>query len=215
MITTETQDTQIRDHEEQHKINELFRPLETMVSLSDIASRAKTDGEGKADLETEHEILKNFVRAQRRLMGIDQHARDEILAYYRDGRNLPTIEIILCDSALYDIRKLFAKKVDRIPQTFIEVLEAERTSGSAHPLLTTLFQSGQYEHRIGHYINQIFEKEYKRDIKKWISAIQTMQSTGYFPQKILALLYPLPPQSWAAYARRMEKLKLHAEREKA
>ena len=215
MTTAAKQDTQVRDHEEQHQINELFRPLETMVSLSQIASRAKIDGEGKANLETEHEILKNFVRAQRRLMGIDQQARDEILAYYRDGRNLPTIETILCDSALYNIRKLFAKKIDRIPQTFIEVLEAERASSSAHPLLRTLFQSGQYEYRIGHYIDQVFEKEYKRDIKKWISAIQTMQSASYFPQEILALFYPLPPQSWATYARRMEKLKLHAENEKA
>lgn len=91
----------IRVHEEQHQLNKLFVPEEGVLpeGYKDFFVDKLTEAR-IGSVEVKRQILHRLATMYRQI-AIDPRARDEILAYYKDGRPTEEILKILRESSLY------------------------------------------------------------------------------------------------------------------
>lgn len=172
-----------RVHEDMHVFNKLFVPKEDEI-LNRIVSKLSRADNIKVALDA-------HVRLKRRSLGIDTNARDEVLAFYKDGRSVANIYEILTTHSLYDYKNkpFYKHKIETIPD-FLR----NKSIFKFRPELT--------DEMIRQTIDRVFGEEYKRDILSWTQSIEKLESIGIQRDEIIRLLYQESAQKWPHLARR-------------
>lgn len=203
----------IKQHEEQHQFNKLFSPLEqtqgeaaVVASVAERATRFHPDEPEK----TKQHLIHQLVRLKRKQMGMDTQARDEIIAYFRDGEHTrqETINFLTQDNALYDYKNMpvFQYHIASIPDYIRD------TSAYYKDLYGNLGVdvASITDEEVGKFIDVVFGQEYKRDIAKWVGAMGTLEAKGYSRTDILTFLYSKPVSAWVPFARRVPAVHKYA-----
>lgn len=193
----DTQPDTTRIHEDQHQFNALFTPLELQTLPYQIIEQAiKRDIPAEEALQ---QLTHDLVRFERQTMGIDSRARDEIIAYYADGREPKNIFEMLHKSKLYNYRTQYADAIERIPDKIQMLVENEidilATNGALQPIKID-------PHYTLTAIQEVFGEEYVRDLQRWTSALTALEAKGYNRQEIIMLCYQEPVYRWTSMARR-------------
>lgn len=208
-----------RIHEEQHQFNKLFVPSEILQGYLTMMERI-TEATDSPDA-ARRELIHNMVRYERRWMtySLDTRARDEILAYYRDGKDPATILSIFSTSPLYDYVKQSGEAIARIPEKVVKGIKENITE--------SLFRAEPDEEGYSEYyidaralevnpeevkpfIDVVFKDEYQTDLKSWLDAITALEQKGYDRMEIVSILYTEPARGWAALARRIGNKNEHS-----
>lgn len=197
-ITAHNLSEEIRAHEEQHQFNMLFTDQfaknDNLVTLLTIAQEAR------ATRSIRPRLIHDLVLIERRRLQFDNQARDEILAFYRDGTSLDEIQTILTDSPLYHFAAQNKAAISMIPRQIQHAINIE---------LSGLFVDKNYKSLlwvsaddVRPFVEKVFVDEYYRDIAQWLGAIAILQTKGYFRYEIISQLFNKPAQAWMGYARR-------------
>ena len=207
----------VRIHEEKHQFNKLFRPLEYSQSVDDVFNYALEYSKNPEQLR--QRILYSWMLLQRKVMGIDDQARGEILAYLHEGMTLTDISQIIQNSQVYDYVKGFnvnsndlvkklQKDCDGYSQRF-DPNNFDPYDGSAETqeLLRYAWNiSGMSQFKpadIEPFIYTVFQQGYKKDVKRWVEAIEVMKSKGYTGGILESILYSQPVRKWPSLAKHL------------
>jgi hypothetical protein len=198
-----------RIHEEQHQLNKLFIPLElrfdTLETVTRIAAVPATFE------ETKQKLILALVRMERKIMnGIDQSARDEILASYRDGRTPAEIFEVISTSKLYDYASHRAKRIEGIPGLIAETLKRYMSLMTYHEEDENKYAVDAVPleidpQEVKPVIDRVFKEEYQKDLFQWVDAIKVLEQKGYNRDEIISLFFQEPVMSWQKLARRVKK----------
>lgn len=199
-------------HEEQHQFNKLFVPME--IRWGQLAIMERVAENAKSPEEAKKMLIHELVRAERRWAGLwfDKRARDEILAYYRDGRLPHAIYETLANNPIYDYfdqeKEAIAKIPERIQKTLREqmtvamyAIRSDEFGGYKYPLEASALEVDSKE--IEPYIDLVFKDEYRADLKRWLGAIENLEEKGYKREEIVALLYQEPARVWPNMVKRI------------
>lgn len=185
-------------HEEQHVYNSLFTPIERKNDLETIVKRSVEAGNFESAKAL---MIDQLVRSERKNVGIDSAARDEIIAYYKEGQDLTEIEDTLSNSDLYDYRndEYYQQQIQQIPQRVKEGLARIRQSFGEQEGNTIATNE---DDEIQAKIEQVFGEIYRKDISRWIGAIGKLEENGYSRDEIVPMLYSTAIGNWNAISRR-------------
>lgn len=198
---------ELQDHEDQHQFDKLFEPLE--ATESEFEAMARAIGSHENPDTALKNLVYQMVKHERKMIGIDAAARDEILAKYRGGRK---IYEILLDLKLpnYDYKEqdyykekiaLIAKKIVKNIKDEVSVvsytIDQEEGTYSTGAVAASVTESD-----VENVITQVFGPEYFKDVGKWLSAITLLKKKGYSKSEILNILYTERANSWTNVARR-------------
>ena len=167
VVADKTWSQQIVTHELQHQVNSLLD-----MSYTNSNENPKFDYSKAGELMFDEVI---------RSLAIFSRARDEIIAFYRDGRNTSEIPKILINNRLY----LPEYVSDENLQTTIHDLN-QITISASDPKLKT-------------YI----EGKFERFVESCALAIEAFEQLGLSRDDIIAITVSLPALCWLATARRM------------
>lgn len=216
---SENAKTQI--HEEQHHFNTLTEPLETRRFMSLTADGHKI-GNVNAPEEAARDLTRNLVRLERKSMGFDSDARDEILAHYKEGADTQTILENLTTKENYDYVKTYKTEIAQVPKS-VKKRVNERLKNEGDKLFygkpkdeeTAAIDASSLKIKVSDvrpHVGPVFKDEYKADLKKWLDAITALEDKHYTRDEIIALLYQEPINSWPNLARRMKTKTVDAPR---
>lgn len=195
----------IRDHEEQHQFNKLFKPVEWRETIVAIVERIIESG--KTSEEATQQLIREYMRFERKFMGFDSSVRDEILAYYEDGRDIKSIYSILTESELYDYMKRYKKEIGKIPAAVKEQLailkDVSFEKAQVDSKINPIDVSSVSDTMIDLDIVAVFKEEYKADLKKWLDSISKLEEKGYEIEGVVNLLSQEPVNSWVNLVKRM------------
>lgn len=166
---------QIFTHEEQHTIKSFFEKEELLdpnhpSSLFPIRKRF-------LDAETEKEkekVLEEYFRAFRH--NAEEYAKDEILAYYKDGR-LPVVYERLSASKEEDGDYDYLAEPKKIDYLWMKATDEVRALSK----------------RVR---DRVLIKEYKETLASGVESIRKMEAGGYDKEEIIALLTHEPLSKW-------------------
>ncbi len=147
------------------------------------AAKAKTPQEARSIL------VRGILREERR-KSFDTRARDEIIAYYRDGTSLGAIEETLKESPLYDYYGNKSPFLEGAIRRTVAYLEHKKIDVGAN------------EKTIREFIRPIFKEEFTRELERWIRAVKRLEEAGCERDEIVALLSQEPVSNWDALSRR-------------
>ncbi len=210
-------------HEEQHQFNNFWEPLEFGLDVEEIMRRVATRAESPA--KAKDDFLRLILKKERAELGIDSRGRDEILAYYQEGRDLKEIYQILSEShaqgGIYDPIDVFKSGVEKLParvyenlfdksfevyfQQFVDII-ADTTGVPKESAWDALKIK---KDDIEALIKPVFGEDYRRDLWAWVEAVALLQRKGYKRVQIMSLLYAEPASSWPALSRRMPEWHTH------
>lgn len=181
----------IRDHEWQHLFNALFEPAENELD-TDVILRNFEKNTSISIKEANTELIYRFAYNMRR-RNIDPLARDEILAYIKNGLELPIVLYTMLDSKIYDYRNLANNEnwVQKMVEVMSEVYENPNSS-------TKIEKSDIWKQ-----VDRVFGERYKKDLKIWIDAVKMLEEKGFTRDQVVNLLYQEPVNSWINLARRV------------
>ena len=194
----------VRVHEEQHQFNNLFTPLSLREDFFEVLMKA-TEREVPLDLAVKN-LIYDLAKRERATL-IDNTARNEILAYYKDGSKPADIYQTLATNPIYDYKKRSPKELAQVPKRIKEEIEEnmyliEETlwpdgekGGSDFPLAIPLDQASST-------VDKIFGEGYRDDLKEWTGCITALEQKGYSRDEIMAMFYPEPLYRWDKIARR-------------
>ncbi|MBI5140106.1 MAG: hypothetical protein HZA94_01505 [Candidatus Vogelbacteria bacterium] len=201
---------QVKIHEEQHQFNKLFMPSEIHLWWPDIRRNVTTCIGPKRAEDVIRPLIERFVRFERKFMGIDTAARDEILAYYKEGRIPEAIAVTLSISKLYDYKSMeyYKKRVDEIVEKVTKVVKEEMSdllweneSDGARLLNSSGLELDEDD--IKESIGRVFGEDYLADLRKWTGVLTILEEKGYSRDEIISLLYQEPVYRWINLAKRM------------
>lgn len=206
-----TNSDKTRTHENQHQFDKLFMPAEIRYKKLEMIEQILSN-ENSSTEELLRKLIRSYVKFERKNMGIDTQARDEIIAYYKDGSNINDILYVLAYNELYNYKDMepFKKQIFSIPSRVKEKLTEDITE------IISVVKDGEEVRRISEkdldvhefeimtHIKPIFEEEYQNDLRKWLGSINILQKKGYSRDEIISLLYSEPVYAWFKLARRME-----------
>ena len=168
-------------HEEQHKIKRLFKDEAVKQDLMNAME--------KAPINEKTKILDDYLRTKREVF--ENRAKDEILAYFKDGTNLGELQKIILNTkeqgGLYDYYGEWYSK-DGVNEK------------------TNLINEGAGEYFINYHFFKIFRNEYGKDIV--IPAIQSiwyLRNQGWKDEKVLNLMINEPLAKWPKLVKRIEE----------
>jgi hypothetical protein len=163
-------------HEEQHAIKSLFdEPFEKDKAF---ANRSMERFKAAKSQEDKKRILKSYFRATRKEAEI--YAKDEMLAYYKDGTAFP------------EIMKKLAKKYD--------FLKKEKEN-EFRPLW---MNNNEPDRALSEETSEeVYIKEYRRLLKTAMRAIKKMEEAGYDKEEITAFLTHEPLAKWEKAVKRV------------
>lgn len=214
----------IRIHEEQHQFNKLFIPSEQTLRKGEafkdpvkewniLDSRAETKGQEEAKRALLHKLAINF-----RQQKIDPKARDEIIAYYKDGRSVKEIIQALKTSELYDYKNTKVKFSNGEEISLAKHIEnlmikgLKQWLGPNHSIKTIYFSD--VEKAADEALNKAYlgytddqQNYHKGSLDMWGDQILRLEKMGYKREDIVSLLSTLPANKWRAFANRLEKSK--------
>lgn len=207
-------DERARVHEEQHIVNKLFIPVATRMNEAKIIARIARTAENVD--EGRRMLMQELARSARKTMGIDNEARDEILAHYKGGIAPEKILENLTKLSMYDYRnsELHKEEVAGLPKAIAgkmmnemsAALYAVDAQGKEHvraagPLVTDYTE-------VEPYVEKVFGDDYKKDVARWVGAIGTLEHKGYARDDIVSMLYGERVSDWQAFARRAPEKKV-------
>ncbi len=200
----------VRIHEDQHQFNKLFLPLEWRESILGMMRRVSKEAKNPEDAV--QKLIYGLVRLERRYIGIDGHARDEILAHYKDGQwSISQIYQNLTEREGYDYKKWYQEEIAKIPEQVKKTLEEEISEtfyveaedvGEYDPVDARALSIDASE--VEPYIKKVFIDDYKADLKTWLDAISDLEQKGYTRDEIVSVFSQEPINSWSNLARRMQ-----------
>ncbi len=196
----------VRLHEEQHQWNALFKPVEVARNMRGIIQYAIEHGTSVQEARTN--VLHALVHQQRRVIGVDSAARDEILSFYKDGRRPHDILQILLHNPLYNYKEkeYYKAEIGKIPikiNACIDyLLKASSPDGYAIRDYLKLCLAKTSAEELDPYIDTVFGKEYKEDLKRWANCVSDLEKKGYTRDEVGSLLYMYPASEWVRVARR-------------
>jgi hypothetical protein len=201
----------IGEHESQHFLNTLFVPPE--IKLTWLEELAQYSGK-----EATSEVMTNLVESMalraRRQLGLDERARDEILATYVGAApaDLPNIKDLvseLTQSPKYDVialnRKLYGQLPERITKfinkygEFVFYHQADKDTESEPVKSEPINVRPKKAKR---HLDLVFQEKFKADLERWTDAILELEHKGYSKTEIGGLLYQSPIHEWPGVARR-------------
>lgn len=208
MVPNEEMSDTTRIHEDQHQFNKLFTAFEARERILSMMGRVVESA--NTPEEAVEKLIHGVVRLERQWMGFDSAARDEILAYYKEGESVDGIFKQLTTSKAYDYAKLFKYQIAKIPVRAKEQLRKE-----VGAVFYQQFKDGEStvidvseleieESDVQPHIESVFGSEYKVDLQTWLASISVLEKKGYARGEIVALLYQEPVNSWSNLARRMK-----------
>jgi hypothetical protein len=158
-------------------------------------------------------IIYQLVRLKKQEL-VDGRARDEILAFYRDGRfTTKEIEEILKENKLYDYKKIFEWELDVLPDDIVKLLKnnlyavvpdeltvgepdgAEIPIGRIVDVEKIKLPEGLFTQAVM-AIEKVFEEYKNKDLPKWLGVIDYLEQKGYPRPEILGWLYQTPANRW-------------------
>jgi len=214
-------------HEEQHQFNSLFQPRDASRLLIDVLKRtiAVNSKDGTQNSNLKSRLIHELARCERRFR-VDNYARDEIIAYYKEGSRPNEIYRILSNSSLYDYRKDFEAQIGKDIQDDIRYNLSEVYYQKKKPpsdLYWDKNESGYLvgfgpiivnEEEISQWTNLVLGDEYKKDLEQWINSISDLEKMGYSRNDIISFLYQEPVNKWTSLVRRFKKVRIEKEKSK-
>jgi len=213
----------IRIHEEQHQFNKLFVPGEHKDRLyRDFARLVKYQDDSE---KLKPAILRKLIGHYRQIY-IDPKARDEILAWCKEGSGTENTLRTLQNNNLYDYKKfkLPLTNGEVLIEDYIKLAVADgvksapkggigywpgnlekwtRVNFNPNPAL--LYTQAE----VNAAVDEVLGEKYKRKLALWVGAIERLEKLGYDQKEITAFLGTLPVNSWNNYANRLAKSKKH------
>lgn len=200
---------EIRDHEEQHQINKLFSPMEQKMSddfvYGVLGDPRRTPKEALAS------VIRNEVRLQRQIIGIDARARDEMIAYYAHGSSIDHAHNTLMKGSLYnypaqyrsEIQMIWKKIQDNLALYFsINKQEGDTVAPIIHKNLSPAMIRPS---TLIPYIEEIISRkpggDYDETLKRWVKAVKMLEQKGYKRHEILSIMYSNGSSHWRSIAR--------------
>ena len=207
MMPNDEMSERTRIHEDQHQFNKLFQPFEAREDVWTMMRRAVSGT--KTPEEAVQKLIHGYVKLERKWIGFDSRARDEILAHYKEGRSTEEILQNLTKSRLYDYAEQYKTRIAEIPALVKKELEKEVSEvfyQNAEDFQTAVdVQALEIEESdVQPHIESVFKEEYKADLKDWLDSISVLEQKGYTKDEIVALLYQEPINSWSNLSRRMK-----------
>jgi len=207
MMPNDEMSERTRIHEDQHQFNKLFQPLEAREDIWTMMRRAV--GGTKTPGEAVQKLIHGYVKLERKWIGFDSRARDEILAHYKEGRSTEETLRNLTESKLYDYAEQYKTRIAEIPALVKKELAKEVSEVFYQNVegLETAFDVQELEIEeadVQSHIESVFKVEYKADLKNWLDSISVLEQKGYTKDEIVALLYQEPINSWPNLSRRMK-----------
>lgn len=203
----------VRLHEEQHLVNKFFLPFEekraTLQIIRDVMPGSEVTGSPEALRSLKESLFRGLVRAERRgrpylfgpTNGFETRARDEIIAYYRDGTSLETIQRTLTENPLYDYLKHVEKAIPLVVKEHVDTLRHFLRRGNVSNQTDVSFDDIDTT-RIAY---EVFREGYHADVASWIAAVSAFEEKGYDKEEIISLLSIAPVTDWSRLARRVRK----------
>jgi hypothetical protein len=208
MIPNDEMSERTRVHEDQHQFNKLFSPFEEREDMWTMMRRAAEGA--KTPEEAVQNLIHGFVKLERKWIGFDSRARDEILAHYKEGQGVDAILRNLTESKLYDYAEQYKNRIAKIParvkeefqkeisEVFYQDVDGFQTAVDVQALEIE-------ESEVSPHLESVFKDEYKSDLKDWwLRSISALEHKGYTKDEVVALLYQEPVNSWFNLARRMK-----------
>lgn len=167
-------------HEEQHAIQRLFENEITKKELIQVFK--------KLPIEEQEKALLSYLRLERE--NFEDRAKDEILAYFKDGTELGEIKKIILNSKeqgeLYDYYREWYEKEGR----------NERED---------YIKAGASEYFINNCFSKVFRSEYRFEIvNPAIESLWNLKNNGLSKEKIINLLINEPLSGWPKFRERLE-----------
>lgn len=207
MIPNDEMSERTRVHEDQHQFNKLFSPFEAREDMWTMMRRAAEGA--KTPEEAVQNLIHGFVKLERKWIGFDSRARDEILAHYKEGQGVDAILRNLTESKLYDYAEQYKSRIAEIPAKVKEELQKEISKVFYQDV--DGFQTAVdvqaleiEESEVNPHLESVFKDEYKTDLKEWLDSISALEQKGYTKDEIVYLLYQEPINFWSNLARRMK-----------
>ncbi len=191
-------------HEARHQFNKLFTPVEYQLTHEGVFATLHEQGSTEQVMNA---LYRRYMKLQRKEIGIDAHARDEILASYMDGSVPSAIWQKMDQSSLYDFFTIFAEEIDKVPQAFLDDFEeymALMTTDAFDELKTRgIGQHTMSQEELHGKLSDVFKTGYKQDLLHWTTAIWDLQVKKYSKQEILGLLTFCPVSQWDSLVKRL------------
>lgn len=148
---------------------------------------------------------------QRRAIGIDARARDEMIAYYADGTSIDQAHNILMTSKLYDypsqyyaqIQMLWKKVQDNVALYIaINKQDGDEVAPIVHKSLSpAMIKPSTLISYIENIISRKPGGDYDATLKRWANAVKTLEQKGYERHEILSIMYSNGASHWRSIAR--------------
>ncbi len=191
------QSAKIFAHEEQHQFNKLFIPVRRQTAIEEARHEIRATHDPK---KAKADLLRALIRIELEKLPILDRARDEFLAYYRDGSSPTRIYDTLASSPLYNYAEQYKKSIDQVIHDTAgfqrHVDEVFKDKSTIKPLRVS-------PEEIANHVKEILGDEYRTHLKQWAEAMDMLRGKHYSRDQILSLLYAEPAEQWNAVARRM------------
>lgn len=203
-------------HEQQHKFFKLFTGIKEAYGKNRIPVLASIFAAQPTEQNLEI-LVKNLALQERIEIGIDEYAKDEIIAQYSEGETSEATFNTMSQSSLYQYSSKFADKVRTAPSKVqekilrwfhIPVTEEDSENNEADPHSRQIY----IEYKIPFYIDNsiidpmvynAFKEGYSEDLREWIDGIKILEDKGYNRKEIVALLNTEDIHRWNRMARRL------------
>lgn len=168
-------------HEEQHGIKKLFEDKIMRQNLMNAMEKSPIDEKTK--------ILDDYLRARRE--NFENRAKDEILAYFKDGTDLGELKKIM----------LKTKEQGGLYDYYGEWYNKEGVNERA-----ILIKEGTNDSFINSQFLKVFRDEYSREIiNPAIESVRYLKNHGWKTEKILNLMINEPLAKWPKLVKRIEE----------
>ncbi len=168
-------------HEEQHKIKKLFKDEAMEQNLMNAME--------KAPINEKTKILADYLRVKRE--DFENRAKDEILAYFKDGTDLGELKKIM----------LQTREQEGLYDYYGEWYVKEGVNEKMN-----LIKGGADELFVNTQFVKIFRNEYKMEIiNPAIESIWYLKNQGWTKEKILNLMINEPLARWPKLVKRIEE----------
>lgn len=167
---------EVRVHEEQHAIKRFFATVQMRNSTLEQLYTAQTK-------EDDIRILESHARFRREVVAEDR-AKDEILAYFKDGTPAAGIYGLLTQSGgLYDYLK-------NGKRNFIREIARNMDDEELEPLA-------------GEVAERVFKEEYNWVLARGCAVPFILQANGYNTEQVISLLMHEPLSKWEKVGKRL------------
>jgi hypothetical protein len=207
MVSNDEASKSTHIHEDQHQFNKLFQPIEMREDIWTMMRRAVVSSSSPE--EAVQKLIHGYVRLERKWMGFDSRARDEILAHLKEGRDPEAILDSLLKFKGYDYVEIFKSKIEQIPESVKAQLQKEvsevfykKVDGDDMAINAQALEIEDSD--VQSHIDSVFKDEYKDDLKEWLDSVSVLEKKGYSRSEVVALLYQEPINSWSNLSRRIK-----------